>query len=354
MFDKVLLIFYTFSGFVKELPLGPHQRGQSLIEYVSIVTLIMVGMIIGKAVLDRGTKAGIKNLTDSVEYSDLEILKQADSDIDITCNCQPWQDAGCGGTASGALFPPGCSCLQTEMLRTKVCTPAGCSQPACECVPAAQCCLPWVLNGTAGNSCGVNAQLNPNAADAGVDCQTPPAPSCPHHSAGCPDNQGLCVEVCGTQSNYACKGSGACPDTVACQFTCTGNLSNADKCANPPIGNNDDKRLRATLPYNLGNDSSVCVVPPPGPCPFLPAGQGQCCRAYCEAGFQVYGSYPNEHCDCASGLTWNAAQQACICTDLWKVLRPLNPGCPSAARCLQDDGSSPGACNSDRCGRGYK
>ncbi len=294
-------------------------------------------MIIGKAVLDRGTKAGIKNLTDSVETSDLEILKQADSDIDLTCDCGNWVNGPCGGSANGALFPPGCDCAPTEMLRTKTCTPTGCSQPACQCVPAAQCCTLWTLEGTPADSCGVNAQLNPHAEEAGV---APQPPGNYHHQFGCVDGQGLCSRQCGSSMVYACKGSSVCPDAAVCSFGCNLLSTNAIRCSNAPVNNNDNERLRQSKNYIHGVDSTICYPPtgvqPPGPCPFLPGGQDTCCKAYCKPGFILQG----QECICPPETVYDFDCDCCLCPEG----SVLHEGCP-ANECVQ------GNCPNGHCTR---
>src|SRR6185436_8139852 len=134
-----------------------NKSGQSMMEYAGIVILIMLGMVIGKTVIDQGAKAGIKNLTESVEESDRELIQQGPTDPSVhlpDCDCSGWQFIQCG--------PIG-PCAERESLMHRTCSGTNCGGYATDtCQFNNSCCTAWQLVGPPNVACGVNATpLNP-------------------------------------------------------------------------------------------------------------------------------------------------------------------------------------------------
>lgn len=321
LIDSPIVIIYTLSTEQrKTLFVKLSSRGQSVIEYASIIILIMLGMLIGKIVIDRGAKAGIKNLTDSIEDSDLEILKQGGSGgYNLPdCDCTPWNALGCGPLG-------GCSAI--ELYETRTCDPLGCAAQygilTERCTSSGSCCTqPLLVTGNPNTDCGVNAASYGNP---------PNGPG----AGGCPDDAGW--------STWQCGGEPLPPP----QFGCRYDFQNPSTCwfrcgeAGPPL-----------------HPCATPCFPPPSASPCIPPGctfqgdhagltqdtawtltTGSCagatkCKATCTPGLIPSGS----NCVCGPNMSPNGA---CICKcDVGYIFN--TPSCGNG-NCHQ------GSCAANRC-----
>lgn len=266
-----------------------HSRGQTLMEYAGIIILIILGMVIGKIVIDRGAKAGIKNLTQSVELSDQEIIRQAPSDPGInlpTCQCSAWSTGACG---TGP-------CPPTSLYQYRSCAPLGCENSVNphiitqKCTTDNNCCTDWQLLGPPALACGVNATMAPGGS--------------------CPDDTGWSTRVCGNlPAEFSCQ------PNPQCYFRCEFLSSKALPCFLPPqstpclppacVFNGDNARLPSSMNYHYMSNSAQC-----NPVQCSPSNTNACCRAYCRPNFIL--NQQGDDCECAPGYFFDPTANDCV------------------------------------------
>ena len=181
-------------------------KAQSVIEYVIITTLVMVGILIAGPYAVRAINAYFHHANDQVEDSFREEITQAPEtgfDFDA-CSCSELEPQECGD---------GINCEVTERVWQRTCTPLGCeislrglglgyiadTMQTCEDDPT--CCTPWELHDPL--ICGVNA-----------------APYVPPD--GCDDGHALEIHYCGSLGipQYKCTDH----QEPQCVFTCSSGL----------------------------------------------------------------------------------------------------------------------------------
>ena len=115
-----------------------NKQGQNIIEYVLLITLIIVSvMVVGPYVI-RSWNANLKGYEDSVTDSFQEPLRKAPpGNIEDECVCQNDQ------LPPGCTTPPCCGmsgCGATEDTRVTTCNISGCPKPPPTCVVDDACC----------------------------------------------------------------------------------------------------------------------------------------------------------------------------------------------------------------------
>ena len=191
-------------------------KGQSTIEYVVVIALVISGiMIIGPYVI-RSINAQFETIEDDTRQSFQEVPRQGPviSRSFPGCDCgTPVDSGGCGN---------GLNCPFTQRVFDRVCTPAGCELELLgrfgalpyECRNDLRCCVDTFLG-----HCGPNAIFVPG---------------------GCPDGQGEFQHECNVPPvfTYLCK-----PDPI-CIFSCIGNISTFAQWCDPV---NFNRRLPSSL-----------------------------------------------------------------------------------------------------------
>ncbi len=137
------------------------QKAQSTIEYATIATLVIMGIIVMGPYIIRSINAHFRSLDDGIKDSFSEEIVQAPPqgfDI-VTCDCPGLQStATCGGSL----------CQPHERLYSQTCLPAGCEIGlkhivTNDCRPDETCCTAWATatvcpdGPEGGKCCGVNA-----------------------------------------------------------------------------------------------------------------------------------------------------------------------------------------------------
>jgi len=129
IFQKILLLSLFF--LLKEYHWPSTQSdfrqwgsGQSIIEYTTLLVVISAAIIIMGPYLLQSWNANLKTFEHTVLTSLSDPLVDADPPP-LTCSCNAWQDAICGGSV--ATTPLGLvNCDVLEMLQTRTCAPLGC------------------------------------------------------------------------------------------------------------------------------------------------------------------------------------------------------------------------------------
>ncbi len=184
------------------------EKAQSTIEYATIATLVILGIVIMGPYVIRAINAHFRSLDDGIKDSFSEELVQAPRQgFDIaTCNCPGLHSTPtCGGSL----------CKPNERLYTQECQPPGCEinlktkdMLMEECRPDATCCSAWATatvcpgGPEGGKCCGVNA--------AGVT----------GFGQSCADGHDLEFRTCFTTPptiEYRCRAE----SVPACVFTCS-------------------------------------------------------------------------------------------------------------------------------------
>jgi len=284
---------------------------QSLVEYMTVIILIIVGMLIGQGVFERGFKGGIKQLTDSVEEAELEIIRQTPpGGVKLPeCSCGAWNPTTCGHTP----------CLPTQMHFERTCTPSGCENSVSPPIPTfycdfdENCCTDWELLPGGIANCGVNAPFTQTG------CTACPCP-------GCPDDTGYSWRQCGNLSIEF-----GCADVhPLCYFRCDPlTLFLGETPCFPPPGPGpqpqsafigDHARLQnATTGYYLVSSAAACGSNNPSLCdPAVPPTPK--CKSYCQPPMTPIGSGLGGSCACATGTTATLLPSppggtGCVCND---------------------------------------
>jgi|GEM_PF-2038755 len=271
------------------------KKGQSMIEYGTMATLVMVGILLMGPYVVRSINAFFQAIDDDIRDSVTEEISQGPSEgygLPSGCTCtpplgSPLLDAVCGtGPCCG-----GGGCAAWQKLQVRTCDPPDCEKSvyAAEGVPVQMfncvnenaCCTPWVETG----NCGANA-----------------APSTGHTPGGCPAGEKEYRRQCGPPQvppvyEYACQGTcssgpAPCPPVLpgaVCAFcsdisgSFTGPGDNADWCE----GDNTD--LSATITFTHVANTAACT----------PARK---CEAVCRAPFVPAAGNPSLFCECPTLL----------------------------------------------------
>ncbi len=230
-FDKVArLAFLGYTLFIDNKTMN--KRGQSMIEYVLIAVLVILGIVIMGPYVLRSVNAHFKLWDYSVQDSFTETLTQApvNAITNISTNCTCTTSAGsCGSSLSQ------CAANQREYDHT--CNPQGCDgAPASSCVNDTTCCTTYSPHG-----CGT-VPLGQSAT-----------------STNCNYGYQIQSQQCGSNTNISCVQDSICPLPA-----CLGILSpGAIYCPNATTLLNQNYGLTYVA------DSSLCSNTPP-------------CEVYCD------------------------------------------------------------------------
>ena len=228
---------------------------QSIVEYMFIAILVILGVVIMGPYVLRSVNAHFKLWDESVQDSSTEVITQAPANgipiINSDCTCTDVQ-IGCGGSAVTQ------QCGGNQMGYSHNCTPLLCDgAPASYCQTDPGCCTTWANIGCGTTPIG----------------QTPPAGNC---------NYGYEIQsqICGNNPGVQCVINSACnPQCLG--VISPGSLFCATNTVNPPTS-------------GLTQSSGITYVANQAACP-IPA---QC---------QVY-------CDTANSYFLNASGTACLRT----------------------------------------
>ena len=274
------------------------KKAQSMIEYVSVATLVMIGILVMGPYVTRSINALFKNIEDDLDDAFKEEMAQGDPSVNVPdCYCTDLIDVMCGGGP----------CDPRQMYLKRDCFPAGCELflPGGyeDCEYRDYCCTNWAETG----NCGVTA-IN---------------------AGGCPDGEMEYRNECGGDAggpatiNFVCQnicqGQVGCPAPPhpSCIFYCTdaaGNpiqpamLNFATYCPNDTIG----------LPGDL-----IITFVPNGGCTA-----GLKCEAECVPGFVP--SVAGWGCECPPNS--HPVGNTCVCDPGFF----FRDGCLGLGQCFHD------------------
>ncbi len=279
-------------------------NAQSMIEYVTVATLVMIGILVMGPYVTRSINAFFKNIEDDVDDAFKEEMTQGDPSVELPdCYCTNLVDQACGGGG----------CNSRQMWLRRDCYPLGCeiayqaANPGWiyeDCEYRDYCCTNWAETGL----CGVNATV-PGA---------------------CPNGEMEYEHYCGAANTRTvvcqstCQGQVGCPAPPhpLCIFFCTDTAGNEVTPAMLPFASycTDDT---TDLPGNL-----VVTFVPNGACtdPLK-------CEAECYSGF-----VPAATWGCTCPPHSHAVGNHCVCDPGYF----FRDGCNSD-ECLQD------GCPAGRC-----
>lgn len=122
-----------------------NRRGQHLMEYTMVLTLVVATVITMGPYVIRAWNASLKGWEDSAEDSFRDPLQEAPDDIQLPyCTCEDWIEGACGAGP----------CTDFERYYMRPCSPAGCSNQE-RCVLDCDCCTYIAYQ------CGVSAAAHP-------------------------------------------------------------------------------------------------------------------------------------------------------------------------------------------------
>src|SRR3989339_628304 len=106
-------------------------KGQSVLEYVLLATVVFLGIVIGGPALTNGIRGYFKMYTESVDDADSENIQSEDGEAGVKkpCECSAWSQGECGVGA--------CSAVKRYSYRR--CSPMKCDVEE-KCEPDTECC----------------------------------------------------------------------------------------------------------------------------------------------------------------------------------------------------------------------
>lgn len=224
--------------------------GYHITEYSLLLVTVMGAIIIMGPYVIRAWNAQMKSLDDGVSDSLDDPLFQIPDNTSLPgCTCGPWEDIACGAN----------TCSATQMYRTRVCLPLGCTAlfevpdpeatgteqcNGIDCCRTSECCC---TNPVSTGYCGAqNGTLTglPRPGCAAIEPNEVPLLG----DGTCPDGYMKESTQCGedTSPRYVCIGD------AACVFRCTPTttpLNNVEQvlCAG------SDQRLTAVTAYTFSD-----------------------------------------------------------------------------------------------------
>ncbi len=280
------------------------KKAQSMIEYVTVATLVMIGILVMGPYVTRSINALFKNIEDDLDDSFKEEMVQGDPNVEVPeCFCTNLIDIICGGGP----------CDPRQMYMKRDCFPAGCEMflpgyPAGveDCQYRDYCCTDWAETGV----CGI--------------------------LAGCPNGEMQYRNECGGDASgpatvnlvcqHVCAGQVGCPDPPhpSCIFYC---IDTAGNIVTPLMLNfaaycpNDQTDL-------IGN--TIVTFVPNGGCTDPPECQAECYPGYVPSG-------TGWGCECPPHS--HPVGNTCVCDPGYF----FRDGCAGSSTCLRD-GCPAGQC----------
>lgn len=175
-----------------------NRHGQSIIEYIFIAILIILGIVIMGPYVLRSVSAHFKLWDESVQDSSTENITQAPASampkINTNCTCTADQPGSCGGSENGL------QCGSTQKSWSHNCTPLLCDgAPASYCKDDPTCCSTLTNLGCGTTPIG----------------QTPPPNNCNYGY----EMQG---QTCGSNNTVTCILDSICPPPACLGQVATG------------------------------------------------------------------------------------------------------------------------------------
>lgn len=306
-------------------PSQPRQRrGQHSIEYIIMLTLIMVGIIIMGRYVVRSWNANLKGWEDSAYDSLTETFTEATIEFP-GCDAGPWIDQGCGNSQANHCTGEDFVCTPQERLFARNFTPFGCEcgisvtpPENMKCTVDPCCCSVPQFTG----ACGANATFPGTPEPA---CTSNATPMTPKNSDGtCPQGMAEAWVLCGSDTEPDGRRYGCIPDPN-CVNICTGTPQKDYHVVGLCEGDS----------YGLSGDTPYTYVPEGG-C-SNPTGSVPKCEIECK---NPYIPDPGGGgCLCPFPLIEHQRLQKCVCR--------LGPG-----QVMQMNACPLGQCEPETCGPG--
>lgn len=258
-----------------------NKHGQSIIEYVLIAILVILGIVLMGPYVLRSVNAHFKLWDDGVRDSFKENITQAPvsdvPDLPTNCSCHEVASSSCGSSASSG-------CAAYQRIVNDICSIQGCDrQPLSSCINDPTCCsIPAKIDcgssplpipaGATGITCPAGTSIGstcycpagstytssncPAGTAQGVKCCSPP----PATGSPCYYGQDIMGYQCGSNSSIFCRqDTQSCSNTEGCpRPTCLG----MTLFPNSAYFCNSTGRTPPSLfpPTNLNQDSNITFV----------------------------------------------------------------------------------------------
>ncbi|MDE2027122.1 MAG: hypothetical protein KGK03_00765 [Candidatus Omnitrophica bacterium] len=332
-----------------------HKRGQSIIEYILIAILVILGIVFMGSYVLRSVNAHFRLWDVSVRESAEEIINQApvNNVPDIPLNCHCTSEAGsCGTNQNGSLCAanqreyhfncnlPGCNGsagAETCVLDESCCNtpqPLGCGSAPLPNQGHAFTCpsLPAGISGPcycpAGSGPAAHSYC-PTTSDPNSIYNNPNTTCCPPQATGttssCYYGQQIYGYACGSNSSQFCILDGSCPLPKCTGFVLFQNA--ATFCDTVPTAG-----LKQDTPYCYVDSSSSCDTPQSS------CGGNSKCELYCNPPYTLTPPNPPDRTQATCSLDFNVAASCCNGPDAF------DPSCDPST-----NSSNPTKLASDSC-----
>jgi hypothetical protein len=291
-------------------------KGQSIVEYALIASLVIFGIVFMGGYVLRSINAHFKLWDEGVQDSFSEFINQSQNVPVLNVDCQCSQVNGtCGCNTAG------CPCPSNEREIDTVCSPQACNGgPGSSCVMDLSCCGAPVPVG-----CGT------------VPTNFTPAPPAPPNTTNCYFGQQIYQAQCGNTITVTCVNDPNCPLPQ-----CIGTIlypNSTQYCPGAQVG------LARDMPnIYVGNSIASCGTNPP-PCQlycippyFLNTARTGCLQGFTVAAILPQINYVPQSCSASTNFPPGSCSPSCT------IMSSSN--CNNCSCSTQDDtqGNNVGIC----------